>query len=116
MRSSNMDEALPTPRLRRERAEPRWRATSRPCCASVRNGAVVSNRGGSEELAETVAYAQRLVQLAGELLGLERVLGARVRRSREGRCIIFTEGDGEIVALRPRPEANLEPLREKLGL
>jgi hypothetical protein len=34
----------------------------------------------------------------------------------EGRCIIFADVGGETVALRPRTDANLAPLREKLGL
>jgi hypothetical protein len=79
------------------------------------NGNVLSNRGGSEELAETVAYAHRLLQLTGELLGFEKFSAVECTFV-EGRCIVFTEGDGEIVALRPRPEANLQALRERLGL
>ena len=32
------------------------------------------------------------------------------------RCVIFVEENGDIVALWPRAEANLQPLRDKLGL
>jgi hypothetical protein len=78
-------------------------------------GAIISNRGGNDELAETIAYVQRLLELAGELLGLEPFAGLDCGFT-EGRCIIFPDGDGEVVALRPRPEANLQPLRERLGL
>ncbi|HEY5090873.1 MAG TPA: DUF4388 domain-containing protein [Polyangia bacterium] len=79
------------------------------------NGTVTTNRGGSEALAETVAYAQRLLQLAGELLGFEEFSAVECGFV-DGRCIIFSEGEGEMVALRPRPEANLQALRERLGL
>ena len=78
------------------------------------SGAVVSNRGGSEELAETVAYSHRLLQLTGELLGFDEFSAVECGFA-DGRCIVFSDGD-EIVALRPRPEVNLQTLREKLGL
>jgi hypothetical protein len=79
------------------------------------NGAVISNRGGGEDFAETVAYAERLVQLVGELLGLEPFAALECSFV-TGKCLLFKEGDGETVALRPRPDANLQPLRERLGL
>jgi Domain of unknown function (DUF4388) len=78
-------------------------------------GAVLSNRGGNEGLADTVAYSHRLLQLTGELLGFENFSAIECSFV-EGRCIVFAEGEGEIVALRPRPEANLQALRERLGL
>ncbi len=78
------------------------------------NGAVVSNRGGSEELAETVAYSHRLLQLTGELLGFDKFSAVECGFV-EGRCIVFSDGE-EVVTLRPRPEVNLQTLRERLGL
>jgi hypothetical protein len=78
-------------------------------------GTVLRNRGGTEELAEAVAYAHRLVQLTGELLGLEEFVALECA-SADGRTLVFTEGDGEVVVLRPRPDLNLQPLRERLGL
>ena len=78
------------------------------------NGVVVSNRGGSEELAETVAYSHRLLQLTGELLGFDKFSAVECGFV-EGRCIVFSDGD-EVVTLRPRPEVNLQTLRERLGL
>ncbi len=78
------------------------------------NGAVVSNRGGNEELAETVAYSHRLLQLTGELLGFDKFSAVECGFV-EGRCIVFSDGD-EVVTLRPRPEVNLQTLRERLGL
>ena len=79
------------------------------------NGTLVSNRGGSEDLADTTAYVHRLTQLTGELLGLEEFVALECTFV-EGRFIIFTDTTGEIVALRPRPDANLQALRERLGL
>jgi hypothetical protein len=79
------------------------------------HGAVVRNKGGSEELAEATAYAHRLVQLTGELLGLEEFVALECAFAND-RFIVFTEGDGDVVALRPRPELNLQALRERLGL
>ena len=78
------------------------------------NGAVLSNRGGNEELAETVAYSHRLLQLTGELLGFEKFSAIECGFV-DGRCIVFSDGD-EVVTLRPRPEVNLQTLRERLGL
>jgi hypothetical protein len=78
-------------------------------------GAVLRNKGGSEELAEATAYAHRLVQLTGELLGLEDFVALECSFASD-RFIVFTENGGDVVALRPRPELNLQPLRERLGL
>jgi hypothetical protein len=78
-------------------------------------GSIVKNNGGSEELAETVAYVRRLVELAGEFLGLEEFSALECTFS-AGRCLAFVDTDGDTVVLRPRPEANLQALRERLGL
>ena len=69
----------------------------------------------TRSFAQTIAYVHRLAQLAGELLGLEP-FGALEATFSEGRCIMFTGGDGDVVALRPRPDATLGALRERLGL
>jgi hypothetical protein len=79
------------------------------------NGAVVKNSGGSEELAEALSYANRLVQLVGELLGLDAFTAMECNFG-ENRWITFIEKNGDLVALRPKPEANLPPLRARLGL
>jgi hypothetical protein len=78
-------------------------------------GAILRNKGGTEELGEAAAYAHRLAQLAGELLGLEELVAIECI-SEQGRYLVFTEGDGEIVLLRPRPDLNLQALRDRLGL
>jgi hypothetical protein len=78
-------------------------------------GAVIRNKGGTEELAEAAAYAHRLVQLTGELLGFEDFLALECTFT-EGRCLVFREGEGDVVVLKPRPDLNLQALRERLGL
>jgi hypothetical protein len=78
-------------------------------------GEIVKSIGGSDQLAETAAYVRRLTELAGELLGIGR-LSAFECTFAEGRLITFVESNGDTVVLRPRPEANLQALRERLGL
>ena len=78
-------------------------------------GEIIKNSGGSEELAETVAYVRRLTELAGELLGLDGFTAFECTFA-QGRCLVFVESNGDTVVLRPRPEANLQALRERLGL
>lgn len=140
MRSSNIDDAITgvkDPRVARPEIAGDFTVVMR----LGPNGAIVSNRGGSEELAETVAYVQRLLQLTGEMLGLGEFsamectfsqadaasglpgsaaappLGRTELRPRvQGRWIIFADGSDETVALRPRSDGNLQPLRERLGL
>jgi len=117
MRSQGMDEVatVPKPAANGARAEVGVGGDFSVVMRLGPNGAVLSNRGGNEELAETVAYSHRLLQLTGELLGFEKFSAIECTFV-EGRCIVFAEGDGEIVALRPRPEVNLQALRERLGL
>jgi hypothetical protein len=79
------------------------------------SGEIIKNNGGSEELAETVAYVRRLTELAGELLGIPGFSAFECTFA-QGKLITFVESNGDTVALRPRPEANLQALRERLGL
>jgi hypothetical protein len=89
------------------------------------NGVVVTNKGGSEDLAGAVAYARRLIDLVGDLLGVEgfRALEC-VFRSPDGtsgegapdRCLLFAEANGDTVLVRPRADGDLQALRESLGL
>jgi hypothetical protein len=118
MRGSEMDEAVPAPKngAQSGRTEVGGGGEFSSVMRLGPNGAVLSNRGGSEDLAETVAYVQRLLQLTGELLGLGEFSAVECGFV-EGRCIIFADG-GETVALRPRTDGsvNLPALRERLGL
>jgi len=78
-------------------------------------GAILRNNGGSEELAEMMAYVRRLTDLAGEFLGLEGFTALECTFTK-GRCLAFVDSNGDTVVLRPRPEANLQALRDRLGL
>lgn len=119
MRGSEMDEAVPAPKNGAQSGRTEVGAAGE-FSAVMRlgpNGAVLSSRGGSEDLAETVAYVQRLLQLTGELLGLGEFSAVECGFI-EGRCIIFADNAGESVVLRPRTDGsvNLGALRERLGL
>jgi len=114
MRTPNEREATPAPAPPGARAE----APGGDFSVMLRLGArgeIIKNSGGSEELAETVAYVRRLTELAGELLGISG-FGAFECTFAQGRMIVFVESNGDTVVLRPRPEANLQALRERLGL
>jgi hypothetical protein len=78
-------------------------------------GEIIKNSNGSEQLAETAAYARRLIDLAGELLGVEGFTAFECTFA-QGRLIAFVEENGDTIVLRPRPEAGLRALRERLGL
>jgi Domain of unknown function (DUF4388) len=79
------------------------------------SGAVVRSHGASEEQAELIAYVKRLVDLTGELLGLDDFTALEFVFA-GGRCVMFTDTNGDTVVLRPKPETNLQPIRERLGL
>ncbi len=78
-------------------------------------GAILRNSGGTEELAEMMAYVRRLTDLAGEFLGLEGFTALEFTFT-QGRCLAFVDSNGDTVVLRPRPDANLQALRDRLGL
>ncbi len=124
MRSTNVDDLVGAPA-----AEANSQQRTGPAAARAENagefavvmrlapsGAIASSRGGSEQMAEAVAYVQRLLQLTGEMLGLGDFSAVECAFA-EGRCLIFTDAaSGETVALRPRGDASLQTLRERLGL
>ena len=60
------------------------------------HGEIIKNSGGSEQLAETVAYVRRLTELAGELLGLEGFTAFECTFT-QGRCLAFVESNGDTV-------------------
>jgi hypothetical protein len=79
------------------------------------SGAVVRSHGASVEQAELIAYVKRLVDLTGELMGLDDFTALEFVFA-GGRCVMFTDANGDTVVLRPKPETNLQPIRERLGL
>jgi hypothetical protein len=102
-------------RARRPRATISRARISGHAAPEARRGAILKNNGGSEELAEMMAYVRRLTDLAGEFLGLEGFTALECTL-RQGACLAFVDSNGDTVVLRPRPEANLQALRERLGL
>jgi hypothetical protein len=67
MRNSNGNEVFPPPKPSRAEAIGDYAVIMR----LTATGAIISNRGGGEDFAEAVAYSERLLQLVGELFGLE---------------------------------------------
>ncbi len=79
------------------------------------DGTVALNEGGSQDFADMVAYATRLTELIGAQLGAERFMAMECV-FKAGRCFLILEASGNVVALRPRPEADVTALRQSLGL
>lgn len=112
MRSSKVDDELP------DAAATRADLGSGDFQVMLRlaaSGAVVRSHGASEEQAELIAYVKRLVDLTGELMGLDEFTALEFVFA-GGRCVMFTDTNGDTVVLRPKPETNLQPIRERLGL
>ena len=79
------------------------------------DGEVASNRGATDEFADIVAYACRLGELIGVVLGVERLLAMECT-FKTGRCFVVLKSDGEVLALGPKPSADLRSIRERLGV
>jgi hypothetical protein len=79
------------------------------------NGAVMMNQGGTDDFADMAAYAGRLAELIGMLLGVDRFVAMECVL-KDGPCFIVMEDDGAIVALRPRPFADVASVRVLLGM
>ncbi len=79
------------------------------------DGDILLNQGGSQDFADIVAYACRLTELLGAHLGAER-FQAMECSFKSGRCFIVLEQNGEVVAIRPRPNADAGAIRSLLGL
>jgi hypothetical protein len=75
-----------------------------------RDGAAVASHGSSQEFADIASYALRLAQLIGDGLGVERFLAMECT-FKEGRCFIVLEDNGDVVALKPRPQTDTNSLR-----
>jgi len=79
------------------------------------NGAVIQNEGTTEDFADIVAYACRLTELIGNLLGMEQFVAMECT-FKSGRCFIVLEENGDVVAFRPRPNADLNSIRTLYGI
>jgi len=113
MRSSNVDDAPPDAAA--ARAADIGNGDFQVMLRLGASGAVVRSHGASEEQAELIAYVKRLVDLTGELMGLDAFTALEFVFA-GGRCVMFTDTNGDTVVLRPKPETNLQPIRDRLGL
>lgn len=79
------------------------------------DGKVLSARGDADELAAMTAYTMRVAALIGDRLGMEdlKAVECVVGTSRR---LFYTEKSGNYVGLEAAVDAELGPLREKLGL
>jgi hypothetical protein len=78
-------------------------------------GTVVVNQGGTEDFGDMLAYTTRLTELIGEMLGLERFVAMECS-FKDSRCFVVRDDTGEIVAVKPNPSADLNGIRELLGV
>jgi hypothetical protein len=79
------------------------------------NGDVLASRGSADEFGDIVAYTSRLVDILGDLLGLEGFKGLECT-FKHGRCLMIKEADGGVLGLKPTPQADLSLIRERIGV
>jgi hypothetical protein len=79
------------------------------------NGEVLASRGDAEEFANIVAYASRLAEILGDFMGLEGFRGLECS-FKKGRCLILKEAEGNILAVRPAPQADVSIIKDRIGL
>jgi hypothetical protein len=79
------------------------------------DGKVLSVRGDAEELSAMTAYAMRVAALVGDRLGMEDLRAVECVTGNQRR-LFYVEKNGHYVGLEANLEAELGPLREKLGL
>jgi Domain of unknown function (DUF4388) len=77
-------------------------------------GAVIFNRGSTDEFADILAYACRLTELIGQMLAMDRFVAMECSFKRS-RCFVVLGDTGEVVAVKPRATTDLNALRELLG-
>lgn len=78
-------------------------------------GNTVSAKGQAEELAPVAAYAARLADLIGNMLGMEGFSSLECSFPKE-RVFLHRERSGNLVALRVPADAEVGALRERFGL
>ena len=78
-------------------------------------GNVVSAKGDSEELAPVAAYAARLAELIGNMLGMEGFSALECSFPKD-RVFLHRERSGNLVALRIPTDVEVGALRERFGV
>lgn len=77
-------------------------------------GTILSSKNASEELAQVAAYAWRLAELTGTMLGMEG-LAALECGGPSGSLFLLSDEEA-VVAFQPAPDVDLRSLRERLQL
>jgi len=78
-------------------------------------GNIVSAKGESEELAPVAAYAARLAELIGNMLGMEGFSSLECSFPKD-RVFLHRERSGNLVALKIPADAEVGALRERFGI
>jgi len=78
-------------------------------------GNVVSAKGDAEELAPVAAYAARLAELIGNMLGMEGFSSLECSFPKD-RVFLHRERSGNLVALKIPADAEVGALRERFGV
>jgi len=78
-------------------------------------GNIVSAKGEAEELAPVAAYAARLAELIGNMLGMEGFSSLECGFPKD-RVFLHRERSGNLVALKVPAEAEVGALRERFGV
>lgn len=78
-------------------------------------GNVVSAKGDAEELAPVAAYAARLAELIGNMLGMEGFSALECSFPND-RVFLHRERSGNLVALKVPADAEVGALRERFGV
>jgi hypothetical protein len=79
------------------------------------DGKVLSSRGEGEELAAVTAYAMQLALLIGERLGMEELRAVECTTSARRR-LFYVERNGNHIGIEAPADADLNALRERLGV
>lgn len=80
-----------------------------------KDGRVISTRGDADELSAMTAYALKVSALVGDELGMGE-LRAVESIANGKRRLFYLEPDGNLIGIEAATDAELGPLREKLGL
>jgi hypothetical protein len=78
-------------------------------------GNIVSAKGDAEELAPVAAYAARLAELIGNMLGMEGFSSMECSFPKD-RVFLHRERSGNLVALKVPADADVGALRERFGV
>ena len=80
------------------------------------DGQVRATRGDAEALVAMAAYAARLGEVVGELLGADGFRALECTYKRGGGCFVFRDARGDLMAVEPAEGVDLSAIRRRLGL